>query len=130
MPNNELYGRTDPAVLWAAVEAGTGKFTRYGKHNVHPPVDIMVRWDDQNRETTNAKGEIIKVDGQLLLAQAIPIGSIMAKGTIASQDTPPVNLFYVNGYNEANDTKGRNPCKTCTVERFGDTLPMIVGTGT
>jgi len=121
MPPIETFHRHQTAVLWAA--NGTDN---NGRRTVAAPVEIKVRWEDGAIESILPDGDPVLLDANVVVAQEVPMGSIMRKGTLASVPTPPTNLMEVNQRRYTPDLKDRKTRRVLMLIRFKDKLPTIV----
>jgi hypothetical protein len=124
MPAPELNGRHQKAVLWEKVG-----LDNYGNPTLDAsPVEIVVRWEEGRSESIDDNGNPIGVDAQVIVAQEIPVGSIMWRGALANLPNPPTGLKQVISYNETPDIKGRVTFRKVSLVRYSETLPTTVGT--
>lgn len=125
MPPLETMDRHQDAVLWAA----TGAANHYGEPLVGSPVDITVRWVNQQREMLDPQGNTVAVDATVVAAQEIPIGSVMAEGTLADwlgtgSGEEPSGRMQVKAESWALDLKGRITRREYGLMRFRDSMPV------
>jgi hypothetical protein len=122
VPPIETSHRRQAAVLWKA--AGPDQ---YGEQTVLPPRQIMVRWVDTVSEAGGAQGGSSGDDVTITVAEPVPVGSIMWRGTLANWD-PGVarDLVKVTSYGETPDVKGRFTAREVRARRYGQSLPAIV----
>lgn len=124
MPAFETMDRYQVAVLWP--KTGTN---RNGQPIVSPtPVQIRVRWDDQQAERLDPQGNTIRIDATVVVDREIEVGSIMYKGSISDfagtgSDEEPAGLMLVKSYDETPDIKKRFKRRVVTLMRYTDSLP-------
>jgi hypothetical protein len=126
MPPLSLMGMNDDAVLWSA-----SGFNKDGIPVVTFPVNIRVRWDEGERETTDPKGNVIMIQAAAVVDRVIPIGSRMALGTVkywqqvfsGSIAFPPGKIFRVVGQRSISDPMSREQFRTVMLQRDKDVNP-------
>lgn len=124
MPVPELNGRHQKAVLWELAGPDV-----HNEPTVYNPEEISVRWEETRRESRDALGNTIIIDAAVMVAQEIPVGSIMWLGALADLPVTPTNLKQVVGYDDTPDIKNRVSQRNVMLMKFNDTLPVTVGTG-
>lgn len=121
MEDRDLHQK---AVLWTA----TGK-DDYGQVTVDAAyasgAEVSVRWEEGRRESLDANGNRIGIDGRVAVDREIAVGSILWLG--AKDDLPDaaVDLRQVVNYKTIPDVKNRASRRTVEVIRFGNTFPAV-----
>lgn len=77
MPALETMDRHQTAVLWEMIGVDANNETVVGE-----PSEIQVRWVDRPSQVSGAEGHPTTVDATAVVAQDIPIGSLMWLGTL------------------------------------------------
>lgn len=123
MPSPSFHARFQPAVLWR----------RVGTDDNGPVVsdtaeELEVGWQDGYREVTGPDGQPVSVDATVYgLADELPVGSAMVKGTIASLEgagqTPLRQVFRVVVCDKMPDVTGRRFDIEAHLMRSSDRLP-------
>ena len=72
MPTLEITGLNDYAVLWAASSTDG-----YGRCKVSDPVEIKVRWDGSQVESTDSQNTILATPSEVLVDRVITVGSLL-----------------------------------------------------
>lgn len=127
MEIRDLY---QPALFWAPAQND-----QYGQPQVHPPVQIRVRWNTIRREWLDHQGNSVILDADAVVSQKVPIGSLMWLGTL--EDWNGVGsgsgsaelgdeLCEVKNYTETPDIRNRYRRRTVQLLRYHDKLPAIV----
>lgn len=139
---------TQDAVLWRA----KGK-DRFNELIIDSPESIKVRWEQSDREILDDKGNKIRLDGQVVVKERIPINSLLYLGTASEFVTDPlgmtqggvlglsqggvlyievsgsglegVEILQVVIYTEIPDVKGRRIRRTAGLIRYKETLPEL-----
>lgn len=112
----------------AVLLAATG-FDRYGEPTVAAPAQVSCRWEEKHSESVDAKGADIAIDCQVMIAQAVAVGSVMWKGTLVQWYSlngsagPDVDLFRVAFCNQVPDLKARHTTYSLGLQRFSGTQP-------
>lgn len=78
MPFQEVAYLRQRAVLWPAVGSDT-----FGQPTVGAPVEIACRWLTNRREVLDRQGNTVSIDGTVIVAVDVPIGSHLWLGTLA-----------------------------------------------
>ena len=120
MPPIEVQGRTQKAVLWERSD-----YDDYGKYTVKTPVELVVRWEDGQRQSSGAQDSVIAITGKVYVDRLIPIGSIFWKGALKDIPASPTNLKEVIDLQEVPDLKGRNTQRIAIVETYNNQLPTV-----
>lgn len=109
MPLLETNDLKQTAVMWPF----TG-YDSFGQPTVGPPAQIPVRWITTKREAVDPKGNTITLDGTVIVAQKIAIGSHLWLGKLldwygtGSGSAMPDELLYeVKTFQVTPDIKGR-----------------------
>ena len=121
MPALEITGLIDYAVLWA-VSSTDG----YGQFKVSDPVEIMVRWDGSQVESSDPQNTVLATPSEVLVDRVIAVGSVMWHGRLRDLPDTLTGLVVVTGYEAIPDIKNRFTQRTVTLTHHGDTLPEIV----
>lgn len=89
-------------------------YDSYGQPTVGQPVQIPVRWIFEKREAVDPKGNTITLDGTVIVARDIDIGSHMWLGELADwygtgsgSNFPDELLYEVKTFQKTPDIKGR-----------------------
>jgi hypothetical protein len=115
MPSPELTARTQDCVLWPF--AG---FDDHGRYQVGDPVDIIVRWQETQREIRKPDGVLVAIEATAYVDREIVPNSLMWLGTAATLPADgayPDNLKQVVTYEDVPDLKGRQHRRTVTLVR-------------
>lgn len=126
VPAFETMDLHDSAVLWTA--AGTDG---YGQPTVDAPAEIPCRWMYKQKEVVGPNGTPIAIDAQLVVKQAVAVGSIVWEGTLedlpgtGTDYTPTSGIMKVIGVDRAEDVKGRVMRRTLNLVRYTDSLPAL-----
>lgn len=120
MPSQESQYRPHDMVYWEK----TGQ-NRYDEPTFASPVTIKVRWNVDPAEVMNPQGSNIGYAGEIVLNQAVVVGSKVWFGTYEEfLGTGSAGLddqvMYVKSYSDFPDLKGRFSYKTATLSRFKD----------
>lgn len=128
MPSLEdIDCRQGCAVMWERY--GT---TRQGQPVLRYPVEVGVRWVNRRGETLDPKGQTQATDADVAVDRAVPVGSIMWRGSLsevpgtADPPEPSGDLFEVLSSSTAEDLKGRTTRYELKLRRWNDTLPATV----
>lgn len=118
----ETTARHQWAVLWAASGLDT-----HGRQTVEPPVEIQVRWKHTQRMGSDARGNPVSIDAQVVVAQDVPMGSVMWEGKLddlpGTSYVPESDVMEVVGQDTVPDIKGRNVHRVLSLSRSSDSLP-------
>lgn len=120
MPPIETRDLNDYAVLWSAAS-----LDNYGHPKISAPVEIPVRWEDSQTESTGPQDTVQSQPAEVFVDQAIAVGSLMWHGGLADVPVSPTNLCRVTGYNAVSDIKNRFIQQTVTLTRYKNVLPEI-----
>lgn len=118
--------RHQAAVLWRL--AG---FDAESQPVVYDPISILVRWEETSQDVLNPlSGTMVKKTANVVVDQAIAIGSVMWLGALA--DVPASGDFrQVISYNETPNWNNSLIRRVVGLMRFGSSLPSsYAGTGT
>src|SRR5882757_2595614 len=117
MPPLERTDLLQRAVLWSA----SGR-DRYGQVTVGDPVEITVRWLDQQSQMLDPQGNTVTVDVTVVVQQDIKIGSQMWLGELAdligTGSEPETGRMEVKAFNSTLDIKARNNRRTIGLMRM------------
>lgn len=124
MPEQELSHRFQKAVLWER-----GYYDAYGQPTAKDPVEIDVRWEDNQSESLDQQGNTVVLDASVTVDRKIAPGSLMWLGSLA--DLPfgtdlgdeTEKLMQVVTCNEVPDIKGRVTWREVGLKRYTDSLP-------
>lgn len=125
MPSPENTDRVHDAVLWAKQ-----RDNRYSEPVVAAPAQLLVRWTDVASQVLGPDGTPIAKDAECKVDRLIPLGSIMARGTLANYlGTGSVNdtdeLMEVISRETTDDIKGRETEYYVGLRRYGKDLPVV-----
>lgn len=121
MPDVTVVNLKQKAALWAF--AGHDK---HGQVKVSAAVEISVRWQQTDSESSSV-GETTENNSiQVDVAQAVALGSIMREGLLTAIPDPPDNLYRVVSCSTTQDLKGRHPKYTLSLAKHSSLLPPIV----
>lgn len=117
-PPIETIGRTVTAVLWEK----TGS-NQYNEPVLTEPVEIMVRWEDRVEQGNDRFGRPVTFVANLVVAQTIPVGSLMTKGSlddwyVSGSAGDQTKLLEVDQFLEIDDIKGRVVRRVARLCRF------------
>lgn len=129
MPPLETIGRHQKAVVWPIT--GTD---RYGEPKKGEPVNLDVTWEQGTQDVLKPNGQVVTLDGIVVVDRDIPIGSIM---WLAPLKTSPAleqwygvgsagvdsGLLVVETVAVVEDLKGRHARRELGLAKFKDTLP-------
>jgi hypothetical protein len=125
MPALELMDRYTSFVLWVAVGVNSrGEPTVSGT-----PQDIKLKVNDSQKRMLDAKGNEVAVDGTAVAGCAIPLGSILWRGTTddisgtGSAMYPPADLLQVKLVTAIDDLKGRNVAYDVGYMKYRSVMP-------
>ena len=121
MPSLEVTGLNDYAVLWAASATD-----QYGRFKVASSVEIRVRWDGSQVESTDPQNTVQAHSSEVLVDRVIAIDSIMWHGRLRDLPDSPTGLFKVVGYEAVPDIRNKFTQRTVTLMRYNDALPTVV----
>ncbi|MCK9570504.1 hypothetical protein M0R72_16270 [Candidatus Pacearchaeota archaeon] len=114
-------GRFQKAVLWAA-----SGYNNDGEHNRVAAVEIMVRWEETNKEIINENGNPIGIDVTVWANQDIAVHSIMWLGALTSfVDGTSTDLMEVVSFANTPDLKNRSHARQYFLARRSDKLPTL-----
>lgn len=109
------------AILWE--KAGRDN---YGQVTVSAGIDINVEWPQNIRESRAENNTNESKSDEVIVNQAISIGSILYFGELETYSGTDPDLFQVVDRSSQPDLKGRSFRRTITVTRYGNSLPTIV----
>jgi hypothetical protein len=134
MPRVSLRNRYQKVLLWRA----TGANDNYGQPVVGEPEEIRVRWNTGRSEALDNNGTKVSLDASLVVAERIPLGSLMWLAPLqgANTDTalaqwygvgsgsavPDTELMYVKTYNESRDIRNRISARTVGLMKYKNTV--------
>jgi hypothetical protein len=121
MPALEITGLNDYAVLWAASSTD-----QYGRFKVSEPVEIRVRWDGSQVESTDPNNTVQAQPAEVLVDRVITVDSILWHGKLRDLPAVPTNLAKVIGYEAVPDIRNKFIQRTVTLMRYNDSLPTVV----
>jgi hypothetical protein len=109
------------AVLWMASATETNTS---GERKVNSSkVEISVRWENSQQETTDGRGNTVSTIAKIWVDRDIEEGSILWLGKLRELPSTLSNLKKVVNFTKTPDIKGREFERTCTLAHHGDTLP-------
>lgn len=119
----EVSGLEQTAVMWAALDDD-----RYGDATVDDPMEVDVRWNTVHRQTTDANGNTVLLDAEVVVDRRIPVGSLMALGTLADWPGTDLNvedneLMEVVVYEETPDIKNAETFRSVGLKRYRGVTP-------
>lgn len=127
MPRIETSNRYNTVVL--CEKSGTDE---YNNSTRLAPVEIQVRWEENQGEMLLPDGSTIAVDAYAAVNQNIPNGSILWLGTLADwvgtgsgSSDPQVDLMEVVGQRKVPDVKGRVYRRTLGLKRYKSSIPEL-----
>jgi hypothetical protein len=130
MPPMESDLRNQKAVLWDA----TGAIDDYGRPVVEAPENVWVRWELRNIQVVDRQGNLVGLDGEVVVDRKVGIGSQMwlAPDQSANSDTA-TEQWYGTGsagddsevmevvtYSDIPDIKGRHHRREVGIRRYRD----------
>lgn len=125
MATPETAWRSETATLWAA----SSQHDAEGRRRVSAGVEIAVRWEDGRGQSVDERGTPIAYDATVVVGQAVPVGSILFRGTLAqwaaASSTSPSGLYEAVQFREARDVKGRAVRREVRLARYRDSLPEV-----
>lgn len=107
-------------------------YDAYGQPKVtDEPVEIRVRLETRQRQSTDKDGNTITIEGDLVLGEAIPVGSVVWPNPLedlpfGTSLTGEDDLLETISYDEVPDIKGRFSMKKAAVMRFRGSMPRQV----
>lgn len=133
MPPIETFHCHDDAVYWrfSGRQSDTG-----GEPLLDPPVDIKVRWELGRTEGVDPQGNVIALDGLVVVRQKVEILSVMWRGTLnqwyghesgTGSEGAMDELMQVRTYTEVPDLKRRKFRRVAGVVFLRGQLPQVVG---
>lgn len=124
MPPFEDMDRHDPVVYWS--KAGVD---RYNRPQLASPVELAVRWIDEQREVPQPNGTTATSTVTITLGQDVALGDIFWKGGLAdlpgTAQTPEADAMQVVGRRVVPDIKRRNVSYMAFLMKYADTLPEL-----
>ena len=70
MPPPETFHRHQRMLMWEKV-----RNNRYGDPIVTDPIELMVRWEDGQKDMRKPDGTYVTVDATVVVDRAVPVGS-------------------------------------------------------
>lgn len=115
-------------VVWDVDTTGEDDF---GQPRVSDtPDEILVRWEQTDREVYDPAGNKIAVDVQLTVNRDVLPGSAVWRGRIddltGTDPVPPGDVRRVVSFDKIPDAKGRAFARSCTLARLKNSLPTRV----
>jgi len=121
MPPIESQNLNQHAVLWVR-----GDYDTYGRYTVSSPIEINVRWEEGQTQSSGAQDTVIAVSVTLFVDRVITPGSLVWKGKLKDLPASPTNIKEVENYDEVPDLKGRRFRRRVTCKRYEEQLPTVV----
>lgn len=125
MPPLETMDLRQRAVVWDVVGAD-----QYGEPTVSDdPREIPVWWTWTRKEITDANGNTVTIDAQVVTAEEIGVDSLLWLGKLCDLPTgssfsaEDEELMVVVSFRKAGDVLQRHTRRELSVQRFRDTLP-------
>lgn len=123
MPSLEQKDRYQQVVVWDA--SGTNS---HGESVLGYPRQIRVRWRLKRMESTDPNGNTISLDGTMVTAEEMKIGSAVFLGTLdewyghsgTGSGLVDSETYRVANYPEGYDLKHRHTRRTCGLQRMGN----------
>lgn len=136
MPTPNRRWLTDKAVLWPALTGYEGTDS-YGDVKTGPPENVLVRWEDKQRQGFDSKGTPIVTYSTVMIDQDVPVGSILWYAPDQSADSdealdqwygtgsagPETGLMSVSTVSNVSDIKGRVTTSTLGLEFYRNRVP-------
>ena len=95
-----------------------------GEPKVSAAKEINCRWIERQSEAMDANGNAIRIDVSVIVAQEVPVGSVMWEGSLDDYPTPPSGGMYeVINTSRVSDLKGNHIRRTLGLARYSDELP-------
>jgi hypothetical protein len=116
----ETMRRKEKVTLWVV---GT-ETTSTARKKVVTPVQIKVRWTEKESEALSPDGEKIRLDVTAVVAQAVPVGSIMARCEKADYDGTQ-DLYEVVVNPQTHNLKQTRKRRVAGLIRYSGSLPPI-----
>jgi len=123
MPALEQTGLIHDVVLWPrSGQAADGDWA------VGSPVDIKARWNQGRRQGTDPEGNTVALDGDLVLDQAVMVGSLVWLGTLADWNSTgsvgdTTEVMKIISVDVTSDIKGRATRYEAGFARHRDSPP-------
>lgn len=117
MPPLERTDRLQRAAYWEA-----SGYDDYGRPLLLNPVELLVRWVDDDRDVLDDQGNTIALNATVIANQNLAVGSLMRLGTLAEALDNPGSYLEVKTFNATRDIKGRNLRRAAGLMRAGDRL--------
>ena len=100
--------RRQRAILW---ERAPG-YDAEGRPAYLWPVEIACRWDDENREERDARGQLFVTRAVVYVDRVLKLGDVLKKGALDST-TPAIpdgieGAYPIRAFRETPDFKARN----------------------
>jgi hypothetical protein len=124
MPALETKDLYQTVVLWPA--AGTNT---HGETIVGTPIEIRVRWTLRRTESTDPKGNVISLDGTMVVAQPVATESAVFLGTLdewyghgtgTGSGAFAPEVYRVATYQRGRDLKNRFARRTLGLKKFAN----------
>ena len=120
MPTPGRSGRHQLALYWERVGDND-----QGEPTFATRIELDVRWVDKRQMVTDANGAPVATEASVKVDREIIIGSVLWKGGEddipgAGTGDPDSDFFQVVTYDETPNTKGNNPEREITLNRFRD----------
>ena len=105
------------AVLW--LKTGVNQFNQdtYGE-----PEEIPCRWEDRDDQVKLDSGELINATARIMVAQVIPLESILWLGKLVDLPDYPSDLHEVVLTRNTPSLDGMNYQRTIVTQRFAGTI--------
>lgn len=131
MPPFETMDRTERALLWETT-GGIDQYGQYAYDFLAYPVEICVRWNDDRMLSSDAQGNPLTLDAEVIYDREVKVGSLMWKGRLSDLPgtgtaAPEADLMVVETRKRVKDIKGRFTRWSYGLLRFKDTLPTEGG---
>jgi hypothetical protein len=129
MPAQELAFRRQRAILWPLLTPASAGRQKFNEPLKGDPVELSVRWDDQQKEILGSNGTPVRVDAVVIVDRRIAIDSLMVKGTLSewlgtgSATAQDPTVMQVIVFNEVPDIKNRVSYREVGLIRFRSSLP-------
>lgn len=105
MPAPEVSNRHQTAVLWEV-----DGYDSHAEVTVGAPAAISVRWNNTQGRALDPQGNTVALDATVIVAQDVPVGSLMWLGTLAQLEAVGntlTNLMQARTVEKTPDLKGR-----------------------
>ena len=101
-------------------------FDAYGKRTVSAAKGMRARWNQRKREGYDVAGHLITIEGDLVVGQDVPIGSIVWLGDVDDYTATSGDLMVVVGFDSTPDLKARWNFRIAQLARYGEAQPTVV----